>query len=64
MQVDRNEDPTEVAERRTKALALSQMEEISRQPSETQKTSKRTNFGMKEDGNPMFSLSVDLFRSV
>ena len=48
--------------RRTKELALAQMQEISRQPSEARKATMRTEFGMKEDQNPLFKLSLDPFR--
>jgi hypothetical protein len=63
LQVDKNEDPTEISEIRTRELALAQMQDIASQPTETQKANKRKKYGMK-DGNPMFSLSVDFFRLV
>ena len=61
---DKDSNPDEVAVKRTKELALLQIEEISRQPTENQKAAKRTEFGMKENKNPIFTLSVDPFRYV
>ena len=52
-EADRNCDPTKVGGvKRTKELALFQMQEISRQPTETDKASKRKEFGMRENENP------------
>ena len=46
---DKDSNPDEVAVKRTKELALLQIEEISRQPIENQKVAKRTECGMKEN---------------
>ena len=40
------------------------MQEISAQPSEARKAVKRTEFGLKEEKNPLFTLSLDPFRYV
>ena len=61
---DKDSNPDEVPVKRTKELALLQIEEISRQPTENQKAAKRTEFGMKENKNPIFTLSVDPFKYV
>lgn len=61
-QVDRNEIPTEIAALRTKELALLQMTKIRDLPSESGKQARRTEYGLKEDQNLLFTLSVDMFR--
>ena len=61
-QVDRNEIPTEIACLRTKELALLQMRNIRDLPSESGKQARRTEYGLKEDQNLLFTLSVDMFR--
>ena len=50
-----------VAERRTKQLAIKQMEEISAKRTEKAKSDARTSCGMRETKNPSMDLSVDLF---
>ena len=62
--VDKCSDPSHVAEDRTKALAVAQMDDIRKQPSEERKKRWRKKCGMKEGSNSLFSLSVDLFRFV
>ena len=47
---------------RSKGLASEQMTIISEQRSEAQKVVMRREYGMKEGINPLFRLSVDLFR--
>ena len=51
-----------VGQARCKQLALSQMEDISRQSTMTTKSSKRTEYGLRETQNYLLDLSVDLFR--
>ena len=41
LQVDKNEDPTEISEIQTRELALAQMQDIASHPTETQKANKR-----------------------
>ena len=62
MQADRNDTPDRICVRRTKALATQQVQEISAQPTAAGKADKRTQFGMKEDPNPLMQLSVDPFQ--
>jgi len=62
--VDKSSDPSHVADNHTKALAVAQMDDIRKQPSEERKKRWRKKFGMKEGSNSLFSLSVDLFRFV
>ena len=47
---------------RSKSLASEQMAAISERRSEAQKVQMRREYGMKEGINPLFRLSVDLFR--
>ena len=47
---------------RTKQQALQQMAEIASQPTEAARTAKRKEYGLKENPNPLFKLSVNLFR--
>ncbi len=49
---------------RTKELAKSQFEDIAKQPNESRKAALRTQFGIKEHDNPMFTLTVDMFRLI
>ena len=55
-------DPTRIATLRDKETCLSQMEEIKSKPSENAKAKLRAEYGVKETNNPLFSLSVDLYR--
>ncbi len=63
-QANKRDDPSALCAERTKHLAVQQMQEIRCQPNESKKSAAKTKFGMKDDDNPMFSLSVDLFRYV
>ena len=62
LKVDKKGDPSVMADVRTKAVAMEHIEAISRQLSEARKLQLRKVFGMKDGWNPLFSLSVDLFR--
>ncbi len=62
MQTDKTEAPSLVAEKRTKQLVVSQRNVISSKPTESAKEKLQNEYGMKEGNNPLFSLSVDLFR--
>ena len=61
-QSDRIQSPPSVGTLRSKELALTQMHSISSQKSKSKKESKRTEYGLKETFNPLFDLSVDLYR--
>ena len=50
-----------LAEPRTKKLAIMQMENISKEKTETAKSDARTACGMRETKNALMELSVDLF---
>lgn len=60
-QADRQRTPTEIRTRRTKVLSIQNIQEILRQPTESAKVRKRTEFGMNEGENPLLTLSVDSF---
>lgn len=62
LQADREDTPTEIGTRRTKVLAMQQVQEIASQPTESAKARKRTEFGMKEGDNPLLTLSLDAFQ--
>ena len=62
LQADREDTPTEIGTRRTKVLAVQQVQEIASQPTESSKARKRTEFGMKEGDNPLLTLSLDAFQ--
>lgn len=64
MQTDKTLDPSCTGDVRTKELAIFHCDEIAKQPNESRKASLRTKFGMNEKSNPLFDLSVDLFRLV
>lgn len=57
-----SDNPGTVGQARTKHLACTQMACISAQRNATKKAEKRTEYGMRETPNPLFDLSVDLFR--
>ena len=61
-QADRELTPTEIGTRRTKVLSIQHIQEIMRQPTESSKARKRTEFGMKEGENPLLTLSIDPFQ--
>lgn len=60
-QVDRDVSPTEVAEPRSLALSLQQINTIHSAVTEKEKKLLRTQYGIKESPNPLFRLSTDLF---
>ena len=61
MQCDRA-NPGQVGQLRTKEQALQQMTEIASQQTEAARSAKRKEYGLKENPNPLFKLSVNLFR--
>ena len=52
----------QVGQPRSKEQAIQQMAEITSQPNEAAKNATRREYGLKERPNPLFRLSVDLFR--
>ena len=58
-QVDKEVNPTEVAEQRTVKFMI---DEIGSHNSEAAKAQLRTRYGIKDDSNPMLKLPADLFR--
>ena len=55
-------NPAQVGQPRTKEQAIQQMGEITSQPNEAAKNATRKEYGLKEKPNPLFRLSVNLFR--
>ena len=62
LKVDKKGDPSVMADVPTKVVAMEHIEAISRQLFKARKLQLRKEFGMKDGWNPLFSLSVDLFR--
>ena len=62
IQCDRMQNPWKIGAPRSTQQALQQIAAIQQQPSEAQKKEKRTSCGLSEKYNPLFQLSVDLFR--
>ena len=60
--MNKRDDPTKRCAYRTKELAEFHIQCIKNQPHQTGTIETRKHFGMKEDNNPLFSLSVDLFK--
>ena len=46
----------------TNYITLQQIDEIKKLESESAKKDKRTEYGIKEMDNPLFELSIDLYR--
>lgn len=55
-------DPAHKGLIRTKESAQKQMELINRANVESQKSSLRTKYGIKENLNPLFQLNLDLYQ--
>ena len=62
IQVDRTQDPTIVAEARTKELAQFHIAEIKRQRTDPQRRENRKLYGMKESDNPLLNLRPNLYQ--
>ena len=62
MQVDKEVNPTEIAEYRSLSSSLQMMEEIKSKDSEGAKAKLRTRYGLRDDPNPMLKLPADLYR--
>ena len=62
IQVDSREDPSELGDPRSKLKAIEQIEIIRQQKTTKAKESKKKEFGLKDAENPLFKLSVDLYR--
>ena len=61
-QVDKNIDPTATSTARDKETCLSQIGIIKYATTEAEKARLRAHYGLKETFNPLFSLSVDLYK--
>lgn len=62
--MNKNVAPTQVSTLRDKDTSMDQIEMIKSARSEAEKSRLRAQFGLKEVYNPLFSLSVDLYRYV
>ena len=62
LKCDKTENPDELSELRTMALALQQIAEIAALRTEQEKIEMRKLYGVRETLNPLFSIHVDLYR--
>ena len=62
MQVDRSVNPAVIDEKRTLQSSLQQMHTIQSETLEKDKAKLRTQYGIKEDFNPMLSIPADLYQ--
>ena len=61
VQVDKDVNPTEVAEYRSLTSSLQMIEEIRSKDSEGGKATLRTRYGLRDDPNPMLNIPADLY---
>ena len=64
IQADRDRSPDAVGDMRTKEGTLRQMALISSQVTAREKASLKTQYGIKDQPNPLLKLSLDLHRLV
>ena len=57
-------NPCEVSQPRTKAISTAQINDIRLQTTQAEKTRRKKEYGLRDCPNPLFKLSVDLFRFV
>lgn len=62
LQVDRDGNPTRLSTPRSLSSTLQAIAEIQAQPTATNKAALRTQYGIREDPNPLLTIPADLFR--
>lgn len=62
MQADKNDRPEKIGNLRFKPQAQAQIKDIRKQKTNSERKAKSTEYGLRDVDNPLFDLSVDLYR--